>query len=97
MTETRHLPGPATELWDWQLHAACRDHDNNLFFHPEHERGLAREHRAQQAKELCARCPVQRACLRHALAVDEPYGVWGGYTPNERRQLRTSLDEFAAL
>ncbi len=97
MTETRRLPGTATEQWDWQLRAACRDYDNNLFFHPEHERGQARERRAQEAKEICARCPVQRNCLLHALSVDEPYGVWGGYTPHERRQLQGAVDEFAAL
>ncbi|MFQ6199948.1 WhiB family transcriptional regulator, partial [Streptomyces sp. NPDC000405] len=30
------------------------------------------------AKEVCMRCPVRAECAAHALAVREPYGVWGG-------------------
>jgi WhiB family redox-sensing transcriptional regulator len=32
-------------------------------------------------------CPVVRQCLDHALAVREPYGVWGGLTEDEREEL----------
>jgi WhiB family redox-sensing transcriptional regulator len=32
----------------------------------------------EQAKELCARCPVRAACLESALQRGEPCGVWGG-------------------
>lgn len=36
---------------------------------------------------MCARCPVALECHRYALAVREPYGVWGGLTEEERRVL----------
>lgn len=42
-----------------------------LFF-AEHPRDL------DQAKALCAMCPVRAACLEGALERGEPYGVWGG-------------------
>jgi WhiB family redox-sensing transcriptional regulator len=32
----------------------------------------------ERAKELCAGCPVRRACLAGALDRAEPWGVWGG-------------------
>lgn len=32
----------------------------------------------EQAKELCAGCPIRRACLTAALERAEPWGVWGG-------------------
>ena len=32
-------------------------------------------------------CPVLQQCRSHALAVREPYGVWGGLTERERRAL----------
>jgi WhiB family transcriptional regulator, redox-sensing transcriptional regulator len=32
----------------------------------------------RRAKELCAICPVQSACLAGALQRGEPWGVWGG-------------------
>ena len=36
------------------------------------------------AKAVCAACPVCAACLAHALAYDEPWGIWGGLTTRER-------------
>ena len=31
--------------------------------------------------------PVRSACLRHAMTAPEPWGVWGGLTPAQRREL----------
>jgi len=31
-----------------------------------------------QAKALCAACPIQKSCLAAALDRAEPWGVWGG-------------------
>lgn len=87
MANLSRLPGPNADLWDWQLHAACRGLDSDSFFHPDHERGEARERRESRAKQICAACPVRQACLDHALAVREPYGVWGGMTEHERTEL----------
>lgn len=32
----------------------------------------------EQAKALCADCPIRTACLSAALERAEPWGVWGG-------------------
>ena len=32
----------------------------------------------EQAKMLCADCPIRRECLNSALEREEPWGVWGG-------------------
>ena len=32
----------------------------------------------EQAKLLCARCPLLEECRRGALERSEPWGVWGG-------------------
>jgi WhiB family redox-sensing transcriptional regulator len=87
MADFSRLPGPNADLWDWQLSAACRGVDSSLFFHPEGERGAARSSREQAAKEVCMRCPVRAECAAHALAVREPYGVWGGLTEDEREEM----------
>ncbi|MER6530690.1 WhiB family transcriptional regulator [Streptomyces sp. NPDC001508] len=87
MADFSRLPGPNADLWDWQLLAACRGVDSSLFFHPEGERGAARSARENSAKEVCMRCPVRAECAAHALAVREPYGVWGGLTEDEREEL----------
>ena len=43
--------------------------------------------REAAAKEVCMRCPVRAECATHALAVREPYGVWGGLTEDEREEM----------
>lgn len=39
------------------------------------------------AKEVCNRCPAQRACAAYALAAGEVSNIWGGLTPSEREEL----------
>jgi WhiB family redox-sensing transcriptional regulator len=36
---------------------------------------------------VCGACPVKVQCAQHALAVREPYGVWGGLTEDEREDI----------
>ncbi len=87
MSNVRRLPGPIVELWDWQRLGACRGRDSAQFFHPDGERGSSRYRREAQAKAVCATCPVRAECAAHALAVREPYGVWGGFSESERLRL----------
>ncbi|MFI9361038.1 WhiB family transcriptional regulator [Kitasatospora sp. NPDC053057] len=69
----------------WHTGAACRRDEAGLFFAPSKEPTAARLSREEQAKQVCARCPVLLECREHALAQPEPYGVWGGLTAAERR------------
>jgi WhiB family redox-sensing transcriptional regulator len=87
MSDLTRLPGPVTELWDWQLRAACRGLGSEVFFHPDNERGQARSGRDDAAKSVCVTCPVIEQCRAHALAVREPYGVWGGLSEDEREAI----------
>jgi WhiB family transcriptional regulator, redox-sensing transcriptional regulator len=68
----------------WQQAAACRSADPELFF-PVSSGGSARE-QEERAKAVCRMCAVRRQCLQYALAMKEPYGVWGGMTEVERRR-----------
>ncbi|WP_420371856.1 WhiB family transcriptional regulator [Ornithinimicrobium pratense] len=92
MTEAMSQPGPLAELWEWQFQGLCRTTSPEVFFHPEGERGPARRRRDQRAKELCAACPVLEQCRTHALAVREPYGVWGGMSEEERAAHYAEVD-----
>jgi WhiB family transcriptional regulator, redox-sensing transcriptional regulator len=49
----------------------CHVGDPDLWF-AEHPSQL------EQAKALCADCPIRRECLAMALEREEPWGVWGG-------------------
>lgn len=73
----------------WRVRAACRHTDPELFF-PEGIAGPALR-TADQAKRVCARCLVQARCLNWALDHEAAFGIWGGLTEGERRDLRRAL------
>lgn len=81
--DQRRLPGDNADLWDWQMKGLCRGGDSSLF-DPNGERGPARAQREAQAKLMCGRCPVMQQCRQLALAVQEPFGTWGGLDEIER-------------
>lgn len=60
--------------------AACGSVTGDLFF----SENLAE---INEARSICAQCPVQSACLDWG-TWNEEYGVWGGMTPRERKKLR---------
>lgn len=80
---------------NWKWRSACGPADAKLFFAPERgdddysnnqvARGKATAARYEQAKEICASCPVRVECLNYAIEQPEHYGVFGGMDPEERR------------
>ncbi|MGC0379673.1 WhiB family redox-sensing transcriptional regulator [Streptomyces sp. SAI-229] len=71
----------------WQ-EALCRSEDPELFF-PVGDSGQALVQTAE-AKRVCGRCALTRACREWALSQGEDSGVWGGLSEQERRALRRS-------
>src|SRR5690348_7777720 len=70
---------------DWRDGAVCRHHDPELFF-PEGTAGPALR-QADQAKRVCQSCPVRTPCLDFALRHGLAFGIWGGATEEERRDI----------
>ncbi|MFJ1869933.1 WhiB family transcriptional regulator [Streptomyces chartreusis] len=72
----------ARDAADWRLRAACRGQDTDLWF-------IDQGH-YDDAKPICASCPVRAECLYDALAIERPhhrYGLWGGLTGLQRAEL----------
>jgi len=57
----------------------CAEIDPDLFFPDKGESTAG-------AKFVCRRCPVRQPCAEAGRY--ERFGVWGGLTPDERRQQR---------
>lgn len=90
------LSFPAFPDRSWQTDALCRGNHSHLFFPPSTvERKEERERRELKAKAICSVCSCREVCLEYALEIREPYGIWGGLTEAERRQVlarrRTAL------
>lgn len=77
-------PRAITGDWNWQTFGACRGMNVEHFFHPANERRRTKARRIDQAKIICASCPVIDACAQWALRTGEPYGIWGGLSEEER-------------
>lgn len=65
---------------DWVNRSACRGLDPTIFY-------PATDEEADEAKAVCAECPVQVECLEHAIGHREHNGVWGGATERERQRI----------
>lgn len=74
----------------------CQTTDPELWFGiPEYGKGFEQINYAV-AKQLCNQCPVREACLAYALKANETHGVWGGLSPNERRDMLRAHGRLAA-
>ncbi|SEB31544.1 WhiB family transcriptional regulator [Rhodococcus koreensis] len=82
-TPTHQVTSGPEGWWDG---AACRGIEPSVFFSPDNERGTARGQRESRARQICQDCPVLTQCREYALAVGEPYGIWGGMTETDRRR-----------
>jgi len=78
--ETQRTESDALMNATWRQRAACRGVDADVFYPLSDEM-------AEEAKAICADCPVREACLEHALMTRERDGVWGGLTERERRRI----------
>jgi WhiB family redox-sensing transcriptional regulator len=69
----------------WQDRSLCAQTDPEEFFP---EKGGTTRH----AKAICAVCPVQAECLDYAIANDERFGIFGGLSERERREVKKALE-----
>lgn len=76
-------------MTDWQIRAACRGPQSEVFFPPQRtERRDDKRRREARAKAICDDCGVRSHCLEYAVTIKEQHGIWGGLSENERKVLR---------
>lgn len=72
---------PKPDDTSWIERGACRGKDTELFF-------PTRGEPVEEARAICARCPVARECLEYALGLAHLAGMWGGKSEKERTRMR---------
>ena len=55
-----------------------------MFFSVEEERSADAYWHINAVRSFCGKCQIQKDCLTYAFK-NEPYGVWGGLTAQERK------------
>jgi len=74
----------------WMADAACAHLNlpaaevDRLFFPQRHES-------VERGKAICAGCPVRAECLDYALTTRQTFGIWGGTSERQRREMRREL------
>ncbi|MEY4795737.1 MAG: hypothetical protein RLZZ105_163 [Actinomycetota bacterium] len=59
--------------YSWRRNASCKDTDPELFF---------------PIGTVCDECAVRGKCLDFALETNQDWGIWGGMSEEERRDIR---------
>lgn len=72
---------------DWALRAKCAGSKDALFVEGARQR---------DARQVCAGCVVRRECLAEALDNQIEWGIWGGMTERERRNLLRSRKDVTS-
>jgi WhiB family redox-sensing transcriptional regulator len=84
--ESLHQPAREDYLADtepWMAKGRCAETDPEVFFP---EKGGS----TRQAKQVCRGCEVRVECLDYALRTDQRFGIFGGLSERERRELKRS-------
>lgn len=80
-----------SERLAWRVEAACKYLPTELFFPIGH--GPRAQSQTNVAKAVCNACAVRAQCLEYALAANAQYGVFGGMSEEERREVRRQLGQ----
>jgi WhiB family redox-sensing transcriptional regulator len=88
--EPVYPPGPVIDVPAWTDEARCAEVGGDEFFP---EKGGS----SRKAKKVCMTCEVRVMCLEWALSNDERFGVWGGKSERERREIKRDRAATTAL
>ena len=72
---------------DWTTRAKCKGMEDALFPEASDQK---------RARQFCQGCPVRFECLAEALDNRIEWGVWGGMTERERRQLLRQRSDISS-
>lgn len=82
MIDGQELPGAECAPDTWNANHARTKQVVDLFYADEKEDPEA----VAQALAICSNCPVRTQCLD--MHMSERYGVWGGKTEQQRKDMR---------
>lgn len=80
------LLGAQFETDAWKLNGACVDQNPEWWF------VTPGDLRVLDAIRICKTCPIRERCLEYALTTDSAWGIWGGTTEKQRKQIKENSD-----
>lgn len=92
---SRNAPDIADEPPGGYATRACRGVDPELFFPIGN--GELSQHQYEQARKVCNRCPIWQRCLSDSLERGDEFGMFGGFTHEERKDFKPAKPKRACL
>lgn len=74
----------------WLDKAACRGHDPEAWFPVNGGPMMPKD--TQRALEICDACEVRFECMLTAMREKIEHGIWGGFTPEQRKELEKRFE-----
>lgn len=75
----------------WRDFASCKKMGNTEFFATFNNNGKESQQRLREVRAICNNCAVQKECLDFSVRNEIAYGIWGGLTATERKELFTKV------
>lgn len=69
-----------SSISNWSSESSCINKSSDEDFFDPRESVLN-----SLSKKYCANCPVRQHCLYTSMVTQDPYGLWGGLSPKQRR------------
>ena len=84
---------------DWRDHALCAKLPKSVFFDYTMPSVPIAERKAYKSLAIstCQQCPVINNCYEFSVCNNEPYGIWAGLTPDERKPLSVKFKATGIL
>ena len=76
----------------WREKAACKGMELTLFFPEKERQSNSSQKLNDKIKNICKKCAVQTDCLSYAIDNEIEYGIWGGFSSRERRELNNMFE-----
>jgi WhiB family redox-sensing transcriptional regulator len=64
-------------------------------FYPEDQPAYqTRAYETREAKAICGTCSVMKECFTFGVVSQQPYGIWGGTSAEDRRDMKSKRRKY---
>lgn len=64
-------------------------------FYPEDQfHYMDQKYETREAKAMCGTCPVLKECFSYGVITHQEYGIWGGTSAEDRRDMRSKRRKY---
>jgi WhiB family redox-sensing transcriptional regulator len=66
----------------------------HIFYPEDQPKFTERTFETREAKAICGTCPVMKECFTYGVVSAQPYGIWGGTSAEDRRDMKSKRRKY---